>query len=227
MVRPDILVFDMDGVLVEVSQSYRETVVQTVRYFSGKTITRDLIQDYKNRGGWNNDWALSQRILSDLGHEVEYANVIQEFNNLFLGHNGTEGMINRESWIPRPGMLEALAQRFQLAIFSGRLRSEADITLRRSAGGLRFNPIVCCEDVRFGKPHPEGLLKIAAENPAKHVLYFGDIVDDARASRAAGVPFIGVVAPGHSSRDEIIRLFREEHAIGIIDDINQIEELLS
>jgi HAD superfamily phosphatase len=227
MVSPDILVFDMDGVLVEVSESYRETVVQTVRYFSGKTITRDLIQDYKNQGGWNNDWALSQRILRDLGHEIEYADVVQEFNKLFLGQNGTEGLISRERWIPRPGIFEALAQRFQLAIFSGRLRSEADITLGRSAGSLRFDPIVCCEDVRFGKPHPEGLLKIAAANPGKHLLYFGDIVDDARASRAAGVPFVGVVAPGHSSRDEIIRLFREEHAIAIVDDVNQIQELLS
>jgi HAD superfamily phosphatase len=226
MVTPDILVFDMDGVLVEVSESYRETVVQTVRHFSGKTITRDLIQDYKNRGGWNNDWALSQRILRDLGHEVQYADVIQEFNKLFLGHNGTEGLINRERWIPRAGVFEALAQRFQLAIFSGRLRAEADITLRRSAGGLCFDPIVCNEDVRCGKPHPEGLLKIAAENPGKRLLYFGDIVDDARASRAAGVPFVGVVAPGHSSRDEIIRLFREEQALAIIDDVNQIGELL-
>jgi HAD superfamily phosphatase len=227
MVKPDILVFDMDGVLVEVSESYRETVVQTVRHFSGKTIARDLIQDYKNQGGWNNDWALSQRILRDLGHEIEYADVVREFNTLFLGHNGTEGLINRERWIPRPGVFEALGKRFQLAIFSGRLRSEADITLGRWAAGLGFNPIVCAEDVRFGKPNPEGLLKIVDENPGKRLLYFGDIVDDARASRAAGVPFAGVVAPGHSSRDEIIRLFREEQAVAILDDVNQIEELLS
>jgi HAD superfamily phosphatase len=227
MVRPDTLVFDMDGVLVEVSESYRETVVQTVRHFSGKTIERDLIQDYKNQGGWNNDWALSQRILRDLGLEVEYTSVVREFNSLFLGDNGTPGLITRERWIPRPGVFEALAQRFQIAIFSGRLRSEANITLERWAAGLRFDPIVCAEDVRFGKPHPEGLLKIAGDNPGRRLLYFGDIVDDARASRAAGVPFVGVVEPGHSSREEIIRLFREEEAIAIIDDVNQIEELLS
>ena len=68
---PDILVFDMDGVLVEVSESYRETVVQTVHRLSGKTITRELIQDYKNQGGWNNDWALSQKIAADMGVNVE------------------------------------------------------------------------------------------------------------------------------------------------------------
>ena len=63
-------VFDMDGVLAEVTESYREAIVQTVEHFTGKRIARDLIQDYKNQGGWNNDWALSQKIAADLGVEV-------------------------------------------------------------------------------------------------------------------------------------------------------------
>ena len=222
MVTPDILVFDMDGVLVEVSESYRETVVQTVHRLSGKTIARELIQEYKNQGGWNNDWALSQRILCDLGYEVEYKTVVEQFNKLFLGDHGSGGLINRERWIPRPGFFERLGERFQLAIFSGRLRHEADITLNRSAPNIHFDPIVCAEDVRAGKPDPEGLLKIAAANPGKRLLYFGDIVDDARASRAAGVPFVGVAA----KNGEVIRLFQDEEAIAIIDDINEAGDLL-
>ena len=59
-----LIVFDMDGVLAEVTESYREAIVQTVEHFTGQRITRDLIQEYKNRGGWNNDWALSQKIAS-------------------------------------------------------------------------------------------------------------------------------------------------------------------
>ena len=46
-----MLVFDMDGVLVDVTDSYRETIVKTVEHFTGKTIERDSIQDYKNQGG--------------------------------------------------------------------------------------------------------------------------------------------------------------------------------
>ena len=226
MVKPDVLVFDMDGVLVDVSESYRETVVQTVRHFSGQTIERDLIQDYKNQGGWNNDWALSQRILRDMGHEVQYSTVVDEFNKLFLGHNGAEGLINREKWIGRPGLFEDLGRRFDLAIFSGRLRYEADITLGRYAPSVRFDPIICAEDVTLGKPEPEGLFHIAASRPGKQLLYLGDVVDDARSARAAGVPFVGVAARNHGSRDEILRLFREEQAVAIIENINQIEEVL-
>ena len=62
----------MDGVLVDVTESYRETIVQTVRRFTGSTITRDRIQDYKNSGGWNNDFALAQRIVSRSGSGCPY-----------------------------------------------------------------------------------------------------------------------------------------------------------
>lgn len=221
-----ILVFDMDGVLVEVSESYRETIVQTVKHFSGQTISRDLIQDYKNAGGWNNDWALSQRILQDLKIEVPYGTIIEEFNKIFFGHNGTPGLIERERWFDRTGVLERLAQKYRLAIFTGRMRYEADVTLKRSAAALTFDPIICADDVENPKPHPEGLLKVKAANPDVPLYYLGDTVDDARSARAAGVPFIGVVAAEHSRRAEILRLFAEENAIAVIDEITQLESVL-
>jgi HAD superfamily phosphatase len=65
-----VIVFDMDGVLAEVTESYRESIVQTVRFFTGKTVSRDAIQDYKNQGGWNNDWALSQKIAAVSGRRL-------------------------------------------------------------------------------------------------------------------------------------------------------------
>ncbi len=221
-----ILVFDMDGVLVEVSESYRETIVQTVKHFSGLTISRDLIQEYKNQGGWNNDWALSQRILADNGHLVDYDTVVEQFNRIFFGHDGVEGLINREVWFDTGGTLARLAARYRLAIFTGRLRYEADVTLRRSAAHLTFDPIVCADDVSHPKPHPEGLLKIAAAYPGRKIFYLGDTVDDARSASAAGVPFIGVVARNHSRRAEILELFRQENAIAVIDHIGELESVL-
>ena len=82
---PEVIVFDVDGVLVEVTASYRETLRATVRYFTGDDVSHDVIQQYKNAGGWNNDWALSQKIASDLGVEVEYGAVVDYFNHIFLG----------------------------------------------------------------------------------------------------------------------------------------------
>lgn len=220
-----MIVFDMDGVLTEVSESYREAIVQTVEHFTGQRISRDQIQEYKNQGGWNNDWALSQKIASDLGVSVEYGDVVSEFNQRFLGQNG-DGLIVRESWFPQAGLLERLISRYELAIFTGRLRYEADISLTRFAADFRFDPIICSDDVVNGKPAPDGLHSILRMKPGRKLIYVGDTVDDARSASAAGVPFIGIAAESHSRRGELVKLFEQENAISIIESINDIEGAL-
>ena len=217
-----LIVFDMDGVLAEVTESYREAIVQTVEHFSGKRIARDLIQDYKNQGGWNNDWALSQKIAADLGVDVAYNTVVDYFNEIFIGKNG-DGLIQREQWFPMPGLLERLRERFGLAIFTGRLQYEAEITLKRFAPDFSFDPLLCAEHVTKSKPDPEGLLAIQRRHPDRKLWYVGDTVDDARSAHAAGVPFIGIAARNHSRRDEILRLFQEEKAIAILENVNELE----
>jgi HAD superfamily hydrolase (TIGR01548 family) len=221
----DMIVFDVDGVLAEVSESYREGVVETVQFFTGKRISRELVQEYKNRGGYNNDWLLSQKISSDLGVEVPYQTVVDQFNKVFFGTNN-DGLIARESWFPKPGLLEGLSRQYELALFTGRLQCELDITLNRFARDIKFDPVICAEHVCEGKPSPEGLELIKERSPGRELFYVGDTVDDARSSRAAGVPFIGIVADSHLSRAEILRLFEEEHAIAVIENVNQIEEAL-
>ena len=226
----EMSVFDMDGVLVEVGDSYRETICQTVHHFTGKTITRDLVQEYKNRGGFNNDWLLSQTISRDLGVDVEYETVIQRFNELFFGtvKDGVpDGLMSRERWIPKPGLLEGLARRYALSIFTGRLREEAEMTLRRFASGHRFAPLIGAADVEQGKPHPEGLLKIQAAHPGMELWYVGDTVDDARPAHAAGIPFVGIAAPGTPYRGRLLELFEQHGALAVIEDINQLPEVLN
>lgn len=213
-----IIVFDMDGVLVDVSESYRETIVRTVEHFTGQRISRELIQQYKNAGGWNNDWALSQKICADLGVEVEYRDVVDYFNELFL----KQGLIHRERWLAKDGFFEALSDRFDLAIFTGRNQLEIGVTLKRECCHDRFCMIVSSDDVENGKPHPEGLLKIAAQHPGKQLLYIGDTVDDARSARAANVPFIGVAAPETPNREELVKLLQNEGAIRVVSDVNEI-----
>jgi len=221
-----IIVFDMDGVLVEVSESYRATIVETVKLFTNETIPRELIQEYKNQGGWNNDWMLSQKICADLGMPVDFDTVVARFNEIFFGHEGKPGLMERERWLPLPGMLERLQSRFDLGIFTGRLRFEAQMTLDRFAKTLPISVLVGADDVEQQKPHPEGLLKIAAIDRERPLLYVGDTVDDARASKAAGVPFVGVAADTHGHRSALIRLFQAENAAHIIENINELEGIV-
>ena len=217
MDRSQVLVFDMDGVLVDVTDSYRETIVLTVKHFSGQTISRDTIQDYKNQGGWNNDWALSQKICHDFGIDIPYAKIVDYFNWLFL----EQGLIHRERWLPKNGLLDRLGEKFELAIFTGRTTQEAEITLNRERLRERFL-LISANDVEHEKPAPDGLLKIAGLRPSKKLLYVGDTVDDARCARAANVPFVGIAAEQSPRRAELLGLFRNEGAIQVLKDINEI-----
>ena len=220
----EVIVFDMDGVLVEVTESYRETIRRTVRHFTGREISHEFIQDLKNTGGWNNDWKLSQKIVNDFGVDVGYDTVVAYFQSIFFGENG---LIQREKWIPSNGLLETLGQRYQLAIFTGRLREEAQVTLDRFAGHIRFDPVIGHDDVENSKPAPDGLLKIAGRAGGRTLWYVGDTVDDAHSAKAAGVPFIGIAAAGNPRREELVALLRQAGAVAVLENVNQLEGALA
>ena len=222
---PDVLVFDMDGVLVEVMHSYREAIRATVQHFTGDLVSHDEIQDFKNAGGWNNDWLLSHRLISDRGKTVDYTEVVEYFNEVFLGEDG-DGLIRHERWMPSDGLLRRLNQRAALAIFTGRAKFEADVTLERYASNIQFRPIVTDESVANPKPAPDGLFLIQREYPGKSIWYLGDTVDDARSAESAGLSFVGVSTLQNPRHQEIAAILKEFGAFAVIRDINELEALL-
>ncbi len=55
----DAVVLDIDGVLIDVADSYRRAIVESIEHVYGETIEYDDIQRFKNAGGFNNDWELT------------------------------------------------------------------------------------------------------------------------------------------------------------------------
>jgi HAD superfamily phosphatase len=218
------LVFDMDGVLVDVTESYRETIACTVEHFTGEKPTRARIQEYKNSGGWNDDWRLSHHMVRQAGVDAAFDDVQCHFQKLFHG-NGTDGLILRERWVARPGALEKLNRQFHFALFTGRPKWEAELTLKRFAPDLVFDPIIGMEDVENHKPAPDGLLQV--RKLYREAIYIGDTVDDARCARAAGVRFIGIAAPSNPLYLDLVFLFQAENAFAIVDDINYLDEVFA
>jgi len=219
-----ILVFDMDGVLVEVTESYRETIARTVEHFTGERPTRARIQEYKNAGGWNDDWKLSHHMVREAGVDAMFDDVKGHFQKLFHG-DGVPGLMLREQWVARPGVLETLNRKFRFALFTGRPKWEAELTLQRFAPDLVFDPVIGMDEVENHKPAPDGLLQI--RKLCRDPFYVGDTVDDARCAKAAGVRFIGIAAPSNPLYVDLVFLFQAEKAFAIVDDINYLEEVIS
>ncbi|MFW5903698.1 MAG: TIGR01548 family HAD-type hydrolase, partial [Halolamina sp.] len=55
----DALVLDVDGVLVDVADSYRRAIVESIEHVHGRTIRTDDVQAFKDAGGFNDDWELT------------------------------------------------------------------------------------------------------------------------------------------------------------------------
>ena len=220
-----LLILDMDGVLVDVRESYREAVIECVRALTGAEITHEEIQRLKNRGNSNNDWDLTLELACERGCGASREEVIRVFQKIYLGEN-CQGLISRERWLPQEGALERLAARFRLALFTGRERWEAAYTLSKFAPRIEFDPIVGMEDVQREKPDPEGLLHIVQAVAPAEVYYVGDVMDDCRAARAAGIPFVGVIGSGALLREAVGEMFRKQGACAVIRDINELEQAL-
>lgn len=57
--QADAVVLDIDGVVVDVADSYRRAIVESIERIHGDTIEKDAIQSFKDAGGFNNDWELT------------------------------------------------------------------------------------------------------------------------------------------------------------------------
>jgi len=219
-----LLIFDMDGVLVDPAESYRRVLIEVVRDFSGRRIGHDVVVEWKNQGGYNDDGVLAHRILQEMGCEVTPEEVMAYGERLFWGA-AEDGLILRERWLAEEGLLERLAEEFRLAVFTGRRMKEARFTLDRFAAHIRFDPVMTSDQHTRHKPHPQGLLRILEAAPGAEPLFVGDNVDDARAARAAGVPFIAVAAPDAPHRERTVQLFEAENALAVVENVNQLEQV--
>ena len=224
--RTDILIFDVDGVLVDVRRSFWLSALETVRHLTGKRVTWAELHKWKSQPGNNDDWNMVSHWASALGRPTSYEEARLAFQEFYWGKNGTTGNVRQEKLLVRPEQIERWAQRFEIDLFTGRTRQEFAYTFERWPGRRHFRTVVTMDDVRHKKPHPEGLRKILGRRDPATAVYVGDNVDDALAARAAGVPFLGIVAPDAFEARKRRSRFRELGALGVLPRIGAIEEWL-
>ena len=66
-VNPAILIFDVDGVLVDVRESYWRSGLQTMQHLTGEKPTWAEFYEWKQKPGNNDDWRLVSRWATALG----------------------------------------------------------------------------------------------------------------------------------------------------------------
>lgn len=192
-----IVVFDIDGVIRDVGNSYRRALADTVWEFTNGAYrpTAIEIDKLKGEGIWNNDWEGSQemiyRYFESQGQprsqlKLDYERIVTYFQTKYRGTDP----VNWNGYICDEPLLASLeyfgsltAANIPWGFFSGATRGSATYILERRLG-LTAPVLVAMEDAP-GKPEPEGLFIVVDRLGAKHaridslpICYVGDTVAD-------------------------------------------------
>lgn len=187
----DGLIFDMDGVLVDVSQSYRQAIRQTAGYFLKRNVLMSEVDLIKNKVGMNNDWDASYVLINK--PEINYNTVKDYFQKLYLGDRKNIGLIDKEKLLISKQNLQLLKNKYKkLGIATGRPKEEAEYVIKKNNLEKIFDCIVAMEDVVKGKPAPDSILAVIKKLCLKQTVYIGDSPSDVIASEKAQIPSIFV-----------------------------------
>jgi HAD superfamily phosphatase len=222
---PQILIFDVDGVLVDVRGTYWRSALDTVRYFTGKRVTYAELRQWKSQPGFNDDWSMVAAWVTALGKPLSYEQARSAFEKFYWGSDGKPGNVRNEKILVSPPQIEKWAERFELNLFTGRTRQEFSFTFDRWPATKYFRTIITMDDARK-KPHPDGLQIILGARDPRAAWYVGDNIDDALAARAAGVPFLGIVGRDEQRDGRRAAQFRELGALALLPRVTELADVL-
>lgn len=192
-----IVVFDIDGVVRDVSGSYRRALADTVEHFTAGAHrpSSEEMDALKSEGIWNNDWEASQELIrryfQSQGQkqlDCTYEKIVAFFQSRYRGPDPKHltGYICQEPLLMGADYIEQLAQaNIGWGFFSGATRTSASYVLQQRMG-LKSPLLIAMEDAP-GKPDPTGLLQAVQQLETQSlgnaagsvpVLYVGDTVAD-------------------------------------------------
>lgn len=187
------LLFDFDGVLAD-TEPVHFRMFQQVLAEEGLSLTeRDYYADYIGL----DDKGCFQSILSGYGRPATpeiVRRLIDRKAILFLDHL-------KKELIFYPGTVEfvnLVSTEHRLAVVSGALRHEIEYGLEAAGLRKRFEQITAAQDVRAGKPDPEGYLfaldQLNQKTPlrAAECLVIEDTIPGIQAAHAAGMRCLAV-----------------------------------
>ena len=219
---PQALLFDMDGVLADVSASYREAIRLTAASY-GVAVDGAAMAAAKQAGDANDDWRLTQRLVAaSCGEAPALEEVTERFESYYQGSAGGPGLWQQEALIPSLSLLRRLAARYPLAVVTGRPRADAERFLRSHELEALFRVVICREDAPL-KPDPRAVQLALQRLGVARAWMIGDTADDLRAAHGAGAVGIGFIAPGDETSHEALLA---QGAARVLQRFEQLEELL-
>jgi HAD superfamily phosphatase len=223
---PQILIFDVDGVLVDVRETYWRSGLETIQHLTGKRPTWAEFYEWKRQPGNNDDWTMVSRWATALGVPTTYEQAREAFQPFYWGRDGVTGNVAKEKLLVTPKSIEKWGRTRELNLFTGRTRQEFAYTFEKWPGARSFRTVITMDDAKK-KPSPEGLRLILAGRNPKTALYVGDNVDDALAAKAAAVPFLAILSKKDLDYRQRAKRFRDLGALGLLEKARDLDDWLA
>ena len=224
--NPKILIFDVDGVLVDVRETYWRSGLQTIQHLTGKKPTWAEFYEWKRQPGNNDDWVMVSRWATALGVPITYEEARETFQQFYWGRDGKPGNVVKEKLLVTPKLIEKWGRTRELNLFTGRTRQEFTYTFEKWPGARSFRTVITMDDAKK-KPNPEGLRLILAGRSPKTALYLGDNVDDALAAKAARIPFLAILSKKDMDYRQRAKRFRDLGALGLLERARDLDGWLA
>jgi HAD superfamily phosphatase len=168
-----LILFDIDGVIRSVENSYRLSLKKTVYKFSGWEPSYIDIDNAKNEGIWNNDWDLSLEFIKrfkkkgNLNLEIPpKEKIVKCFERFYFGGDPNKdskywsGFIKNEELLVDKKFFDFLESNGMIWGFvSGAESASAKFVLEKRLG-LNSPPLISMGDAP-DKPDPKGLIKLS------------------------------------------------------------------
>ena len=217
-----VILFDIDGVIRSVENSYRLSLKKTVYQFCGWDPSYRDIDNAKNEGIWNNDWDLSLELIK---RHIKSENlklkppqrkdIIRCFEDFYFGGNPNKdsnnwsGFIRNEELLVEKEFFTLLSiNRISWGFVSGAESASAKFVLEKRLK-LESPPLIAMGDAP-DKPDPQGFLDLASKLSESSlgyanvpIAYVGDTIADINTvsnakKRIPSQKFISIgVAPPH------------------------------
>ncbi len=196
-----LLIFDLDGTLVDTLQDLTNAVNYSIRQFGYSALTRQTVQRYVGDGMYK----LMERAMQDPPEQL-LKQGIRYFQQYYSRHHLDETK-------PYGGIREMLAHysNFQKAVLTNKPEVYAREIVEHLALSEYFEMIVGAKADISLKPSPEGISLILAQLKVlpRDTIMIGDSGNDILAGKAAGVKTCAV---GYGFRDlENLRAFTPDY----------------
>jgi len=193
----EAVLWDMDGVLADVSKSYRTSILETAKFW-GVIATHEDLEKIKNEGNANNDWVVSKRLIDSKIEAGRLSPTLQEvtdkFEEIYQGTEAVPGLWKLESLVPSIELLKKLKSAFpKMGIVTGRPRHDANKFIQTFNLTEFFDVVVCMEDTPKPKPDPSPVKAALDALGVTKAVLIGDTPDDIMAATFAKIGGIGAL----------------------------------